>query len=460
MQNTSRLLDIIDRAYKGPVADEKKFDLEFVADGVKAAVQKYDIQLDKDRIIQTDDDMIDRVWQAGLDFFANCGVYVTNTSRRITFTRDEIEKAIQWAPEAVTIGTGHDARVERHREVEDPRAPIIIGGPIGTPLSEEMYVPIMQSYIQEPIVDTVTSGTLENTYGRPPRTGSPYEVLAAWEEVDLLFAAARRAGRPGMAFGAVQMGISDVGYLSAISRNGYRPSDWHMIAMMSELKTNAELLNKLAHSVRQDGVIHSFYNPILGGLAGGEEGLAVIIAGGVIALQMIYMASTHCTAPTTPSLPVASIPQVLRPISAAIAAISRNSHLMTDVMTQPIAGPGTDTLLYECLATATVATVSGVSRLMGPRSATGVYTNHCTGLESRFNGEVGHAATQLSREEADEIVKKAAEKYMLQMNSQPFGKCFEQLYDPITVQPLAEWQQTYEEVKEQAAEWRLPLKYR
>lgn len=457
MKNISRLLDVIDRAYSGPVCDEKDFDLKLVADGVKAVVKEFGIRFDKNRIIQQDDDMNDRVWQAALKFFEGCGVYCTSTSRRMLFSRREIEEALQAAPTEVMIGEGRDARVERHRRVEDERPPIVIGGPIGTPLTEEMYIPIMQSYIQEPIVDTVTSGTLETTYGRKPRTRSPLEVIAAWEEVDLIFTAARRAGRPGMALGAVQMGISDVGYLSAISRNGYRPTDWHMIAMLSELKTNTELLNKVVHSVRQDGIIHSFYNPILGGLAGGEEGLAVIIAAGVIALQMTYMATTHCTAPTTPSLPIASVPQVLRPISVAIAAISRNSNLMTDVMTQPIAGPGTDLLLYECLATATVATVCGVSRLMGPRSATGVYTNHCTGLESRFNGEVGHAAARISREQADEIVKKAAEVYMPHIRSEPFGKRFEELYDPITVKPRPEWLDIYDRVKAQAVEWGMPF---
>lgn len=458
MHNTSRLLDIIDRAYHGPVGDEKEFDLKVVADGVAAITKKYDLKFDKARIIQQDDELNDRLWQAGLDFFEQSGVYCTSTSRRIMFTRREIEEALKWAPAAVVIGEGREARTERHRRVEDEQPPIVIGGPIGTPLTEAMYIPIMQSYIQEPIVDTVTSGTLETTYGRRPRTRSPLEVLAAWQEVELLFSAARRAGRPGMAFGAVQMAISDIGHLTAISRNGYRPTDWAMIAMISELKTNAELLNKLAHSVRQDQIIHSFYNPILGGLGGGEEGLAVLIVGGIIAMQMIYMAATHCTAPTTPSLPIASVPQVLRPISAAIAAISRNSTLMTDVMTQPIAGPGTDILLYECLATATVATVCGVSRLMGPRSATGIHTNHCTGLESRFNGEVGHAATRLSRAEADEIVKKAVEVYKPHLQSKPFGRRFEELYDPVTVKPGDEWLAIYDRVKAQAAEWGMPFK--
>ena len=227
--------------------------------------------------------------------------------------------------------------------------------------------------------------------------------------------------------------------------------------MFNEMKTNMGLLSKVAHSIRQDGVLHGFYNPVLGGLGGGEEGLAVLIVGGLVGLQMIYMPCTHCTAPTTVSLPVSSMPQVLRPISVAINAIACHSHLMTDVFTQPIAGPGTETLLYEAVATATVGTVSGAARLMGPRSATGIYENHCTGLEARLMGEAGHAAAGLSRELAEEIVQKAAAEYMPYMHAKPFGKRFEELYDPNTVRPSQEWLGLYDRVKAKAVEWGLPL---
>ena len=180
--------------YSGPVSDGKDFDLKFVADGAASCVKKYGLRFDKSKIVLQDDALIDRVWEAGLEFLENCGIYCTDTSRRITFTRREIEENLKAAPSEAVIGEGRDARTEMHRAAGDRRPPVIVGGPIGTPLTEDLYVPIMQSYIQEPVVDTVTSGTLATTYGRVPRTRSPLEVIAAWEEVDLLFSAARRAG--------------------------------------------------------------------------------------------------------------------------------------------------------------------------------------------------------------------------------------------------------------------------
>jgi methylamine--corrinoid protein Co-methyltransferase len=453
MQNQGRLLDIIDRAYDGPPCDERDFDLKHVAGGVARVVKEYDIKFDRTQLIQQDGAMIDRLFEASLDFLENCGVYNTSTSRRMLFTRREIEEYLAAAPREAVIGEGRDARTEVYRAVEDPHPPIIIGSPIGSPLSEDMYVPIMQSYIQEPIVDTTTPGTLDSTYGREPRTQSPYEVVAAWQEVDLVFDAARRAGRRGMSIGCVQMAISEIGHLSAISRGGYRPVDWHSIAMFSEMKINNGLLIKVAHSVRQDGIIQSFYNPILGGLGGGEEGVAVLIVAGLVAMQLMYMAATHSSAPVTPLIPADTVPQLLRSMSAAHTALSRHSPLMTDMPISPLAGPGTETLLYEVVAAATIGTVCGASRLMGPRSATGVHLNHCTGLESRFMGEVGHAVAGMSREKAEGIVQKAVAKYEPELTGKPFGKPFEELYDVVKVRPNAEWLGIYDRVKEEVAGW-------
>ncbi|HBG75231.1 MAG: hypothetical protein A2X25_12730 [Chloroflexi bacterium GWB2_49_20] len=457
MQNMTRLMDILDRSYNGPLTDEHEFDLRFVADGIAKVVKKYNIKFDKSHIIQTDDALNDRVWQAAMEFFEYCGIYNTSTQRRMIFTRREIEDAIKAAPAQAIIGEGADARIEYHREVEDPRPPLIVGGPIGTNLNEEMYLPVMQSYIQESVIDTITSGTLMTTHGRDPRTKSPLEIVAAWEEVDLLFTAAKRAGRPGMAIGAVQMGLSDIGYLSAISRFGYRPCDWHMIALVGEMKTNNELLNKLAHSVRQNGIIHGFYNPIYGGLAGGEEGLAVIITAGMIALQVVYMAVQHSTCPTHPSIFNDTAPQILRSVSVSTAAISRNSNIMSTVMTSPVGGPLTDTLLYECVAMATTASSCGVTQILGVRSAVGVVPHHCTGLEARFNGEVGRAAAGLSRDSANTIVEKAVAKYLPVMDTKPVGRPFWEAYNPITIKPRQDWLDIYDRVKEEARSWGLPL---
>ena len=345
MQKIQRLLDVIDKVYDGPIVDEKEFDNKSVSAGVARVIKKYEIAFDKEQIIQQDDELVDRLWQAAMDFLVECGIYHADTQRVITFTKDEIEAALDTATAEITIGSGTDARVLRPRQVEDPTPPLVGGGPIGTPLSEDQYVPIMQSYFQEPILDIVVPGTLATSYGRKVRAKSPLEVISSWQEVDLVQEAAARADREGLSVMGVEMAMSDLGHLSAISRGGYRPTDTHIVALISEMKTNNELLNKVAHSLRQEGVILGFYNPIMGGLGGGSEGVAVLILAGWMAMHLIYMPDSVESCPTHPFLANSTFPDIMRAISVVAQAVSRNSHLLSEFMTSPVSGPGTDLLL-------------------------------------------------------------------------------------------------------------------
>jgi methylamine--corrinoid protein Co-methyltransferase len=457
MDKLTRFLDVIDRTYSGPMVDEEEFDLKLVAGGVQRVLQKYALKFNKDHIIQQEDAFIDRVFEAGLDFLVECGVFNRSTGRLIKFTRQEILDALESAPSEIMIGEGTDARHYTTRKLEDPTPPQVSGGPIGTPLSEDQYVSIMQSYWQEPILDLIVPGTLSTTYGRQLRAKSPLEIAASWQEVTFGNQAAQLAGRPGLSRMCVEMSISDIGHLSSISRGGFKPTDVHVVPMIGEMKTNHELLNKVAHSIHQKGVILGFYNPILGGLAGPEEGVAVLIIAGWIALHMIYQPDSVESCPTHPFLFNSTGPQILRAVSVAAAAFARNTHLLTEFMTSPVSGPGTESLLYECVGMATVASVCGASRVLGVRSAVGVVENHCTGLETRFNGEVAHAAAGLSRSDADEIVKKAVAAYLPALQAKPVGLPFDQAYDPTTILPRQSWLDVYGKVKQQVSDWGLPL---
>jgi len=458
MKKIDSLLDVIDRFYSGPIVDEKNFDLQHVAHGVARVIREFDIKFDKGQIIQQDDQMIDRVFEASLDFLEQCGIYHKDTQRQVTFSRQEIERALQAAPSRVTIGQGADSCVMMARRVEDPRPPQVSGGPIGTPLSEDHYLPIMQSYWQEPVIDLVVPGCFSTIMGREIRANSPLEIVASWQEARLGQEAARRSGRPGIARMCVEMSITDAGHLSAISRGGFSPADVHVVPMISELKTNNELLNKIAHSHEQNGVILGFYNPILGGLGGGSEGVAILITAGLVALHMIYLPDSVESCPTHPFLSNSTHPEIMRAVSVSSAALARNTHLLTEFMTSPVSGPGTGSLLYECVAMATVASSCGASRLLGVRSGVGVVENHCTGLEARFNGEVAHAAAGLSRAEADEIVKKAVAKFEPVMDKKPTGLPFSEVYDLETLRPTGEWQGIYDRIKEEVNGWGLPFK--
>lgn len=457
MKNADRLMDIIQSCLTGPVVDEQQFDSEHVTAGIRRVVSQYDIHIDKSHAVNLDDNLADRVWEAALDFLTTCGIYCLDTGRVILFDRSEIEQILSAAPADVQLGSGKDTVREAYRCIGEVRPPLNMGGPVGSPVSEGLFAPVMQSYVQEPGVDVVCPATLSTVFGNDIRTRSPLEIMAAWEECRLMMQVLRRARRPGMAVNCVQDSISDVGFLSAISRHGYRPTDMHTLGMISELKLNFEQLNKVAHAVQQGGIIDPFANPIYGGLGGGREGIAVLLTAEMVALNLVYMAVCHGSSPTHPFNFNDTGREIMQATSLSLQALARNSHLMTNMTVSPVGGPGTKTLLYECVAFTTLCTVSGISRILGPRSACGTVQDHFSGLEARFNGQVARAAACLSREQADGIVQRALSCYESLQDKKPVGKSFQEVYDLKSIQPTREWLDLTETVVEEVFGWGLPI---
>ena len=455
MKHTTRLMDIIQRSLTGPLMDEEDFNDQHVTQGLARVIKEYYIQINQEQIINQDDALADRVWEAAVDFLASSGVYCQTTNRVILFSKTEILDILKYAPSSAWIGEGTDAVQEVARKIEDPRRPLLMGSSIGTPIEDQYFVPSLISYIQEPEVDVTMAPTLTNIYGYDIRTRSPLEILSSWREVELTLEAMRRAGRPGMGFTGVGSSISDVGQLSADGPGGLRQTDLHTFGIISELKTNFETLNKLTHILMRDGIVDPYANPIYGGLGGGMDGQAVLITAAMIALNIFFMATCVGTSPTHPFNFNDTGKELLIPSGLSFQAIARNSNLMANLTNTPVGGPGTKTLLYECIALTVMMTVSGGSRILGPRSATGSITGHFSGLEARFTGELLTAASKLSRDKAEEIVQKAYSKYEQDLTQKPYGQHFKDVYDLKTIQPTAEWRQLYDEVKNESAQWGL-----
>jgi len=449
MRNTTRLLDVLDRVESGPIVEESQWDMQIVPDAMSKLKAEFDIKLKPtgEAIVLADDALADRLYAAGLAFAERAGAFCVTTSRRIRFSRNEILDALAVAPTEVTLGDGNDRHTERKRRVEDTAFVTIKGGGVGTPVPEDLYLAVTQSYAQEPLVDAVINCTLESVYGREVRSRSPWEVLVGWHEAELSKAACRRAGRPGLALGCVENAVSDVSELSATSYGGFSQNDWHHVAMVSEFKTEYMALSKLAHLIRTGSIIHAFYNTIYGGSCGGKEGMAIAITGGCILLQMLYMTNTHSVSPVHPFFDNDTTPEIMQAIGVAQQALARNSRLLTDVVITPVGGTGTRTLLLECAAMAIMATASGACGLIGPRSGAGIHAGHVSGLEARFTAEVSRATCGLSRGEADGLVRKLVAQYEPDLKTRPVGQSFTEAYDPVTIQPRAAWLETYEQVK-------------
>ncbi len=459
MRNSTRLLDILDRAETGPILEETQWDMFMVPDEIGRLQAEFDINPGppEESLVPDDDALADRLFQAGLALAERLGVYCVSTSRQMKFSRAEILAALAAAPTEVTFGQGGDRHTERKRKVEDPRRLTIKGGGVGTPVPEAIYLAVHQSYAQEPLVDAVINCTLERVYGREIRGRSPWELLSGWHEAELTKAACRRAGRPGLGLGCVENAVSELAELSATSYGGFSPSDWHHVAMISEFKTDYGALSKLTHLVQTDSIIHAFYNTIYGGAAGGKEGMAIAIVAGCILLQMVYMTNTHSVSPAHPFFDNDTTPEIIQAISLAQQALARNSRLLTDVVITPVGGPGTKTLLYETAAMAIMAAASGACALIGPRSGAGIHPGHVTGLEARWMAEVAQAAAGLFRRDADSLVRQLVNRYQPDLDQRPVGRPFQELYDPVTLKPTPEWLGIYEEVKEELIEMGLEV---
>jgi methylamine---corrinoid protein Co-methyltransferase len=450
-------MDVIQRSLTGPLMEEDAFNRR-VTQGIRRVVREYQIRVHPEDIINQDDELADHTWQAALDFLAGCGVYNQSTNRVFLYSQEEILDALSSAPDQVWLGSGTDAVLEQYRRVEDPLVPINMGSPIGSPIPEELFITLMQSYIQEPLVDVTCPASLMTVHGQEIRVGSPLEILAAWEEVDLMRIALARAGRPGMAWTGLMLSMSDAGQLSAVNPVGLKSSDLHTFGIVSELKTNFEILNKLTHSIRMGGIVDPYANPIYGGLGGGIEGQAVLITAAMIALSAVFMAACCGSSPTHPFNFNDTGKEVMQASSLAFQAIARNSHLMTNLTITPVGGPGTTTLLYETAAFTIMSTVSGVSRLLGPRSATGAIPAHFSGLEARFSGQILRAAAGLDRGRAEELVQRAYACYVNELDKKPYGLPFQEVYNLQTIQPSKAWQQMVDETLEELAQWGLPIR--
>jgi methylamine--corrinoid protein Co-methyltransferase len=189
--------DFYDRAKTGEKITQDDWDLMVIPSKSMELKQKYKLDF-KGEFIPTDKDMMDRLFKAGFEMLLECGIFCTDTHRVVKYTEDEIWDAINNADKEFILGTGRDAVRVSKREVGDKRKPIVQGGPTGSPISEDVFVPVHMSYALEKEVDTIVDGVMYSIRGKSPVPGSPYEVLAAKTEARLIKQACAMAGRPGM----------------------------------------------------------------------------------------------------------------------------------------------------------------------------------------------------------------------------------------------------------------------
>jgi methylamine--corrinoid protein Co-methyltransferase len=453
------IFEVLRRAGSGPYIKEHDFDMKLLKT-TSRLVKEYGIKFDKDIVVTADDQMADGLFEAGLRLAIEMGMFCTDTSRIIEFGERELLQALKLAPKEMVLGQGKDARTLRARRFGDGHPMIVCGGCPGTPLPEELFLPVMMSYARESLLDLLIPGSLTSIEGMDVTTGGPLEIRACRQEMIWVREALERAGRPGLhIYAAGESSATELGALAICNDRYMRTSDSHMIPVLSELKTDNKRLSRVMTGYEYPAFTTSLIDPIIGGFGGGPEGAAIVLAAAIMLSTAAYRVDMHCLHPIHNKYISVSTKQGMWVDSVVGRAFARNAPvaLLADAWTT--AGAGTQEILYETAALA-IAQETSALHTDSLGATNGVYPN-CSGLEARFFGEVAHAVfgQKLEPEEANDLVLQLFARYEHGFEDPDLGMPFPEVYDVKVIEPKPHWLDTYERTKDAIAQMGLDFRF-
>ncbi len=444
----------------GPLMRMKDFDMKIFKVTTRL-VKEYGITFDPKTPIPSNDDLVDRLFEAGLKLYAEVGTYCIDTERVIRFSEEEIREALrelQAMPDEIDIGEGVERRRLFKRRVEDPRKPLVIGGVVeDSPREGRDFVQLYKSIAQERVIDGIY-------YGPPPASiegkswtiASPLDCHAARSAVSWMREAIRSVGRPGLHL--LDACPSALGTISAcFPENGLRKTDAVTLATVSEIKTNFELLNKVAYTLHYGCMRSPFWTSIVGGFGGGPEGSALVsIADALNALMVYYVggAGYVMVSSILQNPPINTARQTIWVRNVSLQALARNTNLICGGGGLTSGGPGTEHQLWEIAALGLHTSVAGGHIIHGARKAKLVKPNQGTGMEPRWEGEAARASAGLSRTDVNELINFILTKYESKVAPEvaPEGFSFEELYEYDEVRVKPHYLELYLKVKNELAQ--------
>ena len=398
-------------AKNGPYITEENWDLEKVAMTTMRLVDKYKLSWNPEDVVTDDPGLADAIFDAGLELATELGAYSRTTERIIEFEPGELEEGMRRLPQTLVMGEGRTPAPFTPARSWTNACRWFGPATRACPTLEELFMPAVMSWAQEPIVDMITCGTLIYVDGRGVRTGDPIEIVSTRRELQYMRQILQRVGRPGMGMLAAQSSVSELGDLAAAHPDYLRPCDAHLVPMLNELKMDhrniARAVNSLEYGMRNA----SLPCVIVGGLGGDAPGSAVVNVASFIISNVTCLSDYHLCHPIHMRHVATSTRSVMWVESIVEQAFARNAPCIIVSDIYPKSGALTRELLYETAANVIAITVSG-GHLEGCGSADGNAPNG-TGLEARFMGEVGHATARqgLGLKEANTLILKLLAKY-------------------------------------------------
>jgi methylamine--corrinoid protein Co-methyltransferase len=192
------IFDTYDRFANGKKVREDTWDYVTVPNNATEIKSRYEIEFGR-KIIPEDKDEMNRLFEAGVDMLVETGFFNPDLGKVMYVTESEVFEGIKKASKKLRLGRGKDEVVCERRRGNSLAKPIIQGGPTGAPVSEDIFVVMMQGYAQEATVDTLVSGVMSTVDGHAPTANTPWEIKATLAEIRAVREGMARAERPGMA---------------------------------------------------------------------------------------------------------------------------------------------------------------------------------------------------------------------------------------------------------------------
>lgn len=232
------LLEVAERVQNGSKMNTMDYDMSLFRKVQELTARHKLNQSGKEEFWDVDNAYLDSIFQAGVDFLVENGVYCINTQRIVKFSEDEVRRAAREMPKEILVGEGADTRIIRKRGIEDHynRPSIIVAGHSGW--SDEVPVPIhiaTREMTRDARVDAIQGFMYAATDGLEI-AGEPLWAYGARRSVERVRDGITQAGRPGLCVIQYPTMTSAFAMIAAMDpRRGLRPSDGTLFSIQPDL---------------------------------------------------------------------------------------------------------------------------------------------------------------------------------------------------------------------------------
>jgi len=453
------LVEVCDRAQRGPRLPVESFDLDSVYATLKGLIDKYDVRYDPTTPVPSDDALADKVFDAAADFFVECGAYFQDTQSVIRFTREELLDAVATHNGDCHFGEGKEARIFRSRKPDSGTRPWCHVGSGTVASTEEIAYQIVRGNASIRAADSMSVNALAKIDGRSIITGQPTEILGAIRSLEIAREACLHAGRPGLPIinGIATAGSAMATIAAAAPQFVLRPSDCIIVGSLAELKTNRAMMAKVAWCLSSGYNIVLASAPMLGGYAGGPEGTAILNTACVFFGMLLYQCDYYLSLPVHINYSCSTTRDVIWATALSSQAISRNTNMPTLALAYNAGGPMTKSFYYESAAFIAAAIASGVST-QTPHPAKATLPDYVTPMEMAVTTDMALACAGMTRREANDVVKKLLPKYEDGLATASAGKSYTECFDLATGRPTDEHAEFAAKIKEELASAGMPVR--